>query len=203
MNKPLSYKKIAINIAERITRGELQEGAKFSGRSLMGSSYAVSTETIRKALALLTEGGVIESVEKIGFFVKSRIAASQYLIKGEQDLAFQELKNRFFSLLKEKKKIEAELESLAGELFETEKADNDGFSLKPCRFLIPASSPLIGKSIKGVAFRTMTNATIVAIDDAGEVSVSPSAETVFREGMVLITISSVQDVKRIITFISG
>ena len=44
---PSQYLKIALDLANRITRGELQEGSRIYGRSLMASEYQVSPETIR------------------------------------------------------------------------------------------------------------------------------------------------------------
>ena len=41
------YAKIAMDIANRIVNGEIPEGKRLSGRSLMSSEYGVSPETIR------------------------------------------------------------------------------------------------------------------------------------------------------------
>ncbi|MDY0372402.1 MAG: GntR family transcriptional regulator, partial [Sphaerochaetaceae bacterium] len=49
------YARIALDIANRIENGELLEGKRLSGRSLMSSEYGVSPETIRRAFSLLEE----------------------------------------------------------------------------------------------------------------------------------------------------
>ena len=48
--KAAQYLQIALDIATRIARGELAEGSRIYGRSVMSSEYSVSPETIRRAL---------------------------------------------------------------------------------------------------------------------------------------------------------
>ncbi|MDF2533128.1 MAG: transcriptional regulator, GntR family, partial [Clostridia bacterium] len=56
-HKPI-YKKIAIDIANKIVKGDIKEKDKISGRSVLASMYNVSPETIRRAVALLHESEV-------------------------------------------------------------------------------------------------------------------------------------------------
>ena len=46
---PAQYLQIALDLATRIARGELAEGSRIYGRSVMASEYGVSPETIRRA----------------------------------------------------------------------------------------------------------------------------------------------------------
>ena len=48
--KASAYARIALDIAQRISRGELKENTRIYGRSIMASEYGVSPETIRRAL---------------------------------------------------------------------------------------------------------------------------------------------------------
>ena len=52
---PSQYLQIALDLATRIAQGELTEGSRIYGRSVLASEYGVSPETIRKALRLLAE----------------------------------------------------------------------------------------------------------------------------------------------------
>ena len=55
---PSQYLQIARDLAGRIARGELEEGSRIYGRSVMASEYSVSPETIRRAnLPKQQEGG--------------------------------------------------------------------------------------------------------------------------------------------------
>ena len=53
------YRSIALDLAQRIINGELHEGMKISGRTVLAGNYNVSPETIRKATALLKVKNVV------------------------------------------------------------------------------------------------------------------------------------------------
>ena len=72
------YLRIALDVAEKIAAGELEERQRLSGRSLLASEYAVSPETVRKALRLLANMKVVEVREKSGVVVLSRDNARRY-----------------------------------------------------------------------------------------------------------------------------
>ena len=56
---PSQYLQIALDLATRIAQGELTEGSRIYGRSVLASEYGVSPETIRKALRLLAESAEV------------------------------------------------------------------------------------------------------------------------------------------------
>ena len=64
--KPPIYLQVAYDIAAKIATGVLAEQERFSGRSLMSSQYGVSPETIRRALRLLSDMGIIAVQENVG-----------------------------------------------------------------------------------------------------------------------------------------
>ena len=45
--KSAIYERIAVDLAKRIANGELAEGVKLSGRTILSGEYGVSPETIR------------------------------------------------------------------------------------------------------------------------------------------------------------
>ena len=47
------YQKIAIDIASKIAAGKYKAGEKIYGRSMLAAHYAVSPETIRRAMFML------------------------------------------------------------------------------------------------------------------------------------------------------
>ena len=57
---PAQYLQIALDLATRIAQGELAEGSRIYGRSVLASEYGVSPETIRKALRLLADMKVVD-----------------------------------------------------------------------------------------------------------------------------------------------
>ena len=80
------YSQIALDIALRISRGDLKENTKVYGRSVMASEYGVSPETIRRAIKLLEDMGIVEVHHNSGAVILSANRARQYIEKhGEQN----------------------------------------------------------------------------------------------------------------------
>ena len=73
------YQRIAMDVARRISEGELPAGEKLSGRSLLASEYSVSPETIRRALKLLADMKVVEIRAGSGVYVISIDNARRYI----------------------------------------------------------------------------------------------------------------------------
>ena len=78
-NTPPVYAQVAFDIAAKIASGELKEGDRFSGRSLMSSRYGVSTETIRRAIGHLSDLGIVSVKNNIGSTVLSQKRAAEYV----------------------------------------------------------------------------------------------------------------------------
>ena len=57
------YHKIALDIANKIHLGEIKEGSLLKGRSSLAATYNVSPETIRRAMKILEDLGVVSSVK--------------------------------------------------------------------------------------------------------------------------------------------
>ena len=72
---PSQYLQIALDIAGRIACGELPEGSRIYGRSVMASEYNVSPETIRRALRLLADMKVVDIQKQSGVQVLSADSA--------------------------------------------------------------------------------------------------------------------------------
>jgi DNA-binding GntR family transcriptional regulator len=71
------YMRIAASVASRIAMGEFREGQRISGRSVLSSEYGVSPETVRKALRVLADLGVVSVREGSGTVVVSSEKAGQ------------------------------------------------------------------------------------------------------------------------------
>ena len=54
---PSQYLQIALDLARRIVKGELPEGSRVYGRSVMASEYNVSPETIRRGQTVILSPG--------------------------------------------------------------------------------------------------------------------------------------------------
>ncbi|NLD21693.1 MAG: winged helix-turn-helix transcriptional regulator, partial [Bacteroidales bacterium] len=79
------YEKIAIDIASRIINDEFKQGTRLLGISTMASQYKTSSETVRKALRLLSDMKVVEVMPQRGSIVLSKDNAERYLSTSTKD----------------------------------------------------------------------------------------------------------------------
>lgn len=65
----LAYLRVAEDIAARIASGELRPGARLRAERELAEHYEVAYGTIRRAMAVLRERGLIETIHGRGTFV--------------------------------------------------------------------------------------------------------------------------------------
>lgn len=181
------YINIAIDIASRIVRGEYREGQKVFGRSTLAGKYNVSPETIRRALTLLQDTGIVSVSPGVGVVVRSRKAAEAFLAHSGQRQILRDVQERLHLLLRERDRLDAEIEKLMNELLDYTLKMAGRFQ-KIEEMKVTRNSPLIGKSLLEAEFRGKTGATVIAIYRNGEEIVSPTAETILQDDDVLIMV---------------
>lgn len=109
---------IAMDLAERIASGEYHEGQKISGRSTLSGLYNVSPETIRRALSLLQESGVVNVLPGTGVIVNSVKSAQEYLAESSQYKVIKEMQERLAKLIAERNRSNSNIEHLTTELLD-------------------------------------------------------------------------------------
>jgi DNA-binding GntR family transcriptional regulator len=67
----LAYLRVAEDIAARIASGELAPGARLRAERELADYYEVAYGTIRRAMAVLRDRGLIETIHGRGTFVAS------------------------------------------------------------------------------------------------------------------------------------
>ena len=113
---PPIYLQVAYDIAAKIAAQELKEGQRFTGRSLMGSQYNVSPETIRRAMRLLSDVGIISIQQNVGSVVASRARALEYIERAKADTNLRALKHQLQSLIEQRDQLLARIEALQSTL---------------------------------------------------------------------------------------
>lgn len=182
------YINIAVDIATRIVRGEYQEGQRIFGRSSLAGRYSVSPETIRRALAILEERGIVELHPGVGVTVRSPAAAENYLAEYGQRQILADIQKRLYTYLEERSRLDLEIARLTNELLDyTFKMATRLQRIQ--EFRVENNSPLAGKSLENVQFRARTGGTVLAIQRNGKEIVSPEAHTVIQPGDILIVIA--------------
>ncbi|WP_455581428.1 TrkA C-terminal domain-containing protein [Dysosmobacter sp.] len=188
---PSQYLQIALDLATRIARGELPEGSRIYGRSVMASEYNVSPETIRRALRLLADMKVVEVKPQSGAVVLSADSARRYIANFEENADVHALRQQLRDLM-------AEYTDLSHRMADTVTAlikSRDTFAaagepLPNYEVPVPKDSPLIGKSIGALKFWQSTGGTIVAIRRGQTVILSPGPYAELYAGDIIVLVGS-------------
>lgn len=188
---PSQYLLIALDLAGRIARGELPEGSRIYGRSVMASEYNVSPETIRRALRLLADMKVVEVKPQSGAVVLSADSARRYMenFQGSADV---------HALRAQLKEMMVEYDDLHRRMAETVRAlvkSRDTFAaagepLPNYEVPVPKDSPCTGKSIGALKFWQSTGATVVAIRRGQTVILSPGPYAELYAGDIIVLVGS-------------
>jgi len=188
---PAQYLRIALDLAGRVARGELPEGSRIYGRSIMASEYNVSPETIRRALRLLADMKVVEVKPQSGAVVLSSDSARRYIENFQEDAGTQALRQKLKELLTEEAELHRKITETAAALIRSQDSFASAHEPFPnYEVPVPAGSPVIGKSIGELKFWQSTGATIVAIRRGQTVILSPGPYAELYAGDVIVLAGS-------------
>ena len=188
---PSQYLQIALDIARRIAKGELPEGQRVYGRSVMASEYNVSPETIRRALRLLADMKVVEVKPQSGAVVLSADSARRYIENFEESADVRALRQQLKDLLAEYADLSRRLSDTVTALVKSRDTfAASGEPLPNYEVPVPKDSPLIGRSIGELKFWQSTGGTIVAIRRGQTVILSPGPYAQLYGGDVIVLVGS-------------
>lgn len=71
--RKLTYRQIADDLAERIAKGEYAPGARLPSYAQLAVLYDVSVSTTSRAIALLTDRGIVEGASGRGVFIPEEL----------------------------------------------------------------------------------------------------------------------------------
>ena len=174
------FRAIALDIAQRIINSEFGEGSKISGRTLLAGHYNVSPETIRKAISLLKDEGVVDvsqgkevtilSVEKSYDFIEHyKSAESVYSLRQEIEI-----------LLREKRDLDEKFEAVLTEIINYSDRLRNLTPYNPVEIAVTADAHIAGQTISQLRLWQHTGATVVAIRRGTEIIISPGPNAVIK-----------------------
>ena len=188
---PSQYLQIALDLAGRIARGELAEGSRIYGRSVMASEYNVSPETIRRALRLLADMKVVEVKPQSGAVVLSADSARRYIENFEENADVLALRQQLKGLMEEYADLSRRLSDTVTALVKSRTTfAAAGEPFPNYEVPVPKDSPLIGKSIGALKFWQSTGGTIVAIRRGQTVILSPGPYAELYAGDVIVLVGT-------------
>lgn len=188
---PSQYLQIALDLARRIAKGELEEGSRIYGRSVMASEYNVSPETIRRALRLLADMKVVEVKPQSGAVVLSADSARRYIENFQGSVDVRALRSQMKELIAEYADLSHRMtETMTALLKSRETFAAADEPLPNYEVSIPKGSPIIGKSIGEVKFWQATGGTIVAIRRGQTIILSPGPYAQLYAGDTIVLVGS-------------
>jgi len=197
------YSQIALDIAMRISRGEIKESTKLYGRSVLASQYGVSPETIRRAIKILEDVQIVKTHESKGSVVISKEKAKEYVNKFSELNDIRVKQRKLKELLYELGKLSQEINEIASSIARINEHFTVTSPFVPYEEVIPETSPLIGKTLGEVRFWQQTNATVIAIRRGDQTILSPGPYATLMAKDIIIYIGDTKSVEAVISFIKG
>lgn len=191
--KEARYQSIAYEIAKRIVAKRIQEGEKLRGRSILAGEFEVSSETIRKAMRLLENLGVVEVKQRSGIYVISQKAAEIYVEQHRKQSESHRLFVDTMNLLKDSNKVHNMLESHIKKLLETSK--NEVFPFDFFTIKLSSGDQHINEDLKTIAFWQKTHGLVLAVEVDGHLYQAPNPKMSLTPGMTLYVLGD-EDVKK-------
>lgn len=199
--QPSKYTEIALDIATMIINGELGEGEKVSGRSTLASKYNVSPETIRRAVTLIKDFGVVDSTPKHGIKVLSTLKAHEFIGQNQNKTSIVDLKGEITDIIKEKILLDKSLIDKVNLMIDQLTIQKDIGILHPLEAKIPLDSHVIGKSISETNFWQKTNATVISVKRKDNTYLSPGPDWIFDGHDIIVFIGKKNAYKKVIEFL--
>ncbi len=196
------YSQIALDVAMRIARGDLKENTRLFGRSVMSSEYGVSPETIRRAMRLLEDMGIVGIRQNSGSTVLSAEKASVYVERFGEHNSVRSMRRRMMDLIEEQEIRNRQIGELASSIARINERSTDTNPFSNHEEKVPEGSPVIGKNLTELHFWQQTGATIIAIRREDQIILSPGPYAVLQYNDTLIFVGDLPCVQTVREYLS-
>ena len=182
------YQVIADDIAAKIVEKKYIVGEKIYARSSLASQYSVSSETARRAIAVLQDLNIVEATKGSGVVIVSYENAANYIqrlqgVKSIHDLQRQ-LTNSIDKQIEELKQFQDTLDEMVNRTSRFQSIN----PFIPFQVDITDQCPYLSKNVGEINFWQQTGATIIGIKKDHELIVSPGPYATLSAGDTLFFI---------------
>ena len=182
------YQVIADDIAAKIVEKKYIVGEKIYARSSLASQYSVSSETARRAIAVLQDLNIVEATKGSGVVIVSYENAANYIqrmqgVKSIHDLQRQ-LTNSIDKQIEELKQFQDTLNEMVNRTSRFQSIN----PFIPFQVDITDQCPYLSKNVGEINFWQQTGATIIGIKKDHELIVSPGPYATLSAGDTLFFI---------------
>ncbi|SFB40743.1 TrkA C-terminal domain-containing protein [Clostridium frigidicarnis] len=203
MSKTISpiYKQIALDIANRIYHGNINEGEKLHGRSTLAGEYNVSPETIRRSIKLLEDTEVLIVNKGSGITVLSKDRACYFINRFQEIESLGMLKSRVEELIEQRKQIDLEVSDLIHQITDLSNRLKNVNPINTIEFEVPKGYNGLGKTIEEMKFWHKTGATIIGVRRNGSIIASPGPYLSIEQGDILLVVGDDDSLNRVEKFL--
>lgn len=202
LKKSSRYRKVAADIAAKVVDKQYQVGDRIYARSSIASQYAVSPETARRAIALLSDMGVVEATKGSGVVIKSYENARSFLRQSMEIDTLIELKrtaiNQILVLTQAAEKLKGTTERLVDHTDQFRSIN----PFVPYEAIVSEKSRCAGKTISELRFWQETGATVIAVRREGILMLSQGPDEVLTEGDTIYFIGEAESQSQVNAMIS-
>ena len=156
------YRQIAIDIAKRIVEKEYSIGEKVYSRSLIAAQYSVSPETARRAIAVLSDMGIVEAIKGSGVIIKSYENAVKFVKLNKDVNTIESLSRDAIDQINLLIHENCDLKDKVERLVDRATMHRGTATFAPYEYKVTDKLPTLGKSISELNFWQNTSATVVA-----------------------------------------
>ncbi len=195
------YQKIAADIAAKIVDKHYQIGEKIYARSSVASQYAVSAETARRAICILSDMKIVEKIKGSGVRIVSYEKAVQFVKQFRNVRMLNDVRREIISSIDKQIDDNNNLKKLVNELVDKTNRFKSINSFMPFEIDIDKSAVHLGKTISEVNFWHNTTATVVAIRTQDSLVLSPGPYATLNEDDTLYFIGDEECYERVLKFI--
>ncbi len=194
------YRVIALRIAEQISANQLKVGEKIHARSTLATTYGVSSETARRAISVLGDLGIVETMHGSGAKVVSRQKAQKFV---ESETEVNGLQDLQISLTEQIKAQQAGLDALSKDLqhfVDQSQHYQQHNPLTPFELELTEPSILFDKSLSELNFWHQTGTTLVGIAHEEKLVISPGPYAKIHQGDTLYFVGDETSVQNVYNF---
>lgn len=174
------YLQVAVDVAGRISRKELTVGQKLSGRTTLAGEYNVSSETIRKAMKLLSDVNIVEVKHGNGVHVFSIDRAEEFIEQYRIKASVNELKEELLELMKQRDLIENKMNETMNSIIDYTSRFKNSDHISVNEYYLNYGESTIEKTLKALDLKYNTGVTLVGIKRDGITMLSPDEDEVIR-----------------------
>jgi K+/H+ antiporter YhaU regulatory subunit KhtT len=195
------YSQIALDIALRISNGELTESTKIYGRSVMASEYGVSPETIRRALKLLEDMNIVETKQNSGTIVISAENAKIYIERFGEQNDIRLMQKKLNNLLTTQEDLNHQISNIVNSIVRMNDKFTQTNPFQNHEISLPSNSSIVGRTLSDLNFWQETKATVIAIRRGHNIILSPGPYVLFQPDDTIIFIGDSISVHAVNEFI--